>query len=217
MNKITSFPRLQTMGEEIANSVLHGIGALLSLIGFIPLVAHVNGGINGKTIGIVSCIIYASTIFIMFMSSTLYHASVKKSIKKVMRILDHSAIYLLIVGTYTPICLIILPKNIGLVILLFQSVCAISGIVFNALNFAFIKKIEVLLYCIMGLTIFAAAPYFNEIPFFCSCYAFKRRSSIYYRPYFLQTAAKKTHACSMACFCTCRRNQPLGICIFDCL
>ncbi len=91
----------QTPGEEIANSILHGIGALLAITGIVLLTLKGNGFFgNTKNVWlIVSGAIYGATMFIMFMASTIYHALSAESGKRVFRILDHSAIYLLIAGT----------------------------------------------------------------------------------------------------------------------
>ncbi|GMO46774.1 MAG: hemolysin III family protein [Termitinemataceae bacterium] len=159
--------RLQTVGEEIANSVLHGFGAVLAAVGFVPLILRACGflgGTNGGTRSVVSCIIYAVTIFVMFMASTLYHAISHIGVKKILRVLDHSAIYLLIAGTYTPICLIVLPRGIGLTLFLVEWTFAAAGITFHALNFKFLKKIEVLVYCIMGWAIATAATSLQNMP-----------------------------------------------------
>ncbi|MDR0709975.1 MAG: hemolysin III family protein, partial [Spirochaetaceae bacterium] len=98
----------QTIGEEIANSILHGLGSLLAAAGLMPLVFRAGGllgGRGGDAVATASYIIFSVTMIVMFLASTVYHAVPNKAAKRVLRVLDHSAIYLLIAGTYTPFCL----------------------------------------------------------------------------------------------------------------
>jgi hemolysin III len=166
---LKSFPakavRLQTVGEEIANSVLHGLGALLAAIGFIPLVLRAKGllgGTDGGEKAVAASVIYASTMLIMFLASTLYHAIRQGAVKRFFKIIDHSAIYLLIAGTYTPICFMVLPVNVGLPLFIFEWLFAAAGITLHAVNWTFLKRIEVILYCVMGWAIAFAAPYLKN-------------------------------------------------------
>ncbi|GAB1481641.1 hypothetical protein MASR2M78_04560 [Treponema sp.] len=99
----------QTPGEEIANSILHGLGALLGIAGLIILLLRGGGflgGSGGGAIAISAYSIYGASMFLLFLASTLYHAIQHEGAKQVFRILDHGAIYLLIAGTYTPFCLV---------------------------------------------------------------------------------------------------------------
>ncbi|MDR3338084.1 MAG: hemolysin III family protein, partial [Treponema sp.] len=92
----------QTVGEEIANSILHGLGALCAAVGLMPLVfraAGTLGGRGGGLIAITGYAVFAGTMIIMFLASTMYHGIQHKGAKRVLRILDHSAISLLIAGT----------------------------------------------------------------------------------------------------------------------
>ena len=98
----TSRHRPQTRGEEIANSVSHGIGFLLGLIAIPVLV--IRAGPHG-TAAVVGAAVFGSTLVLLYLSSTLYHALRPSRAKRVFRVLDHAAIYLLIAGTYTPFTL----------------------------------------------------------------------------------------------------------------
>lgn len=95
-----------TLGEELANSVTHGFGLALSIVGLIVLViaAASAGGVRE----IASCSIYGVTLILVYMTSTLYHGSTRVESKDFLRTLDHIAIFLLIAGTYTPFVLIAL-------------------------------------------------------------------------------------------------------------
>ena len=95
--------RPQSLGEEIANSVSHGIGLLAALVGA-PIVI-VAAARHGGAAGIVGASIFAATVMLLYFVSTLYHALARNRAKRVFRVLDHGAIFLLIAGTYTPFTL----------------------------------------------------------------------------------------------------------------
>jgi len=99
----TQLPRYST-GEEIANSLTHGLGIVLSIAGLAVLVAFASA--FGTVWHIVSCSIYGATQIILYTASTLYHSIPRPRAKAVLRLLDHSAIFLLIAGTYTPFTLV---------------------------------------------------------------------------------------------------------------
>jgi hemolysin III len=94
-------------------------------------------------------------MIIMFLASTLYHAIQHEGAKRIFRILDHSAIYLFIAGTYTPFCLLGLKGALGWVFLGFEWTLAAAGITLYAVNWAFIKKAELAIYILMGWAIVA--------------------------------------------------------------
>jgi hemolysin III len=97
-------------------------------------------------------------MILTFLASTLYHAIQHIEAKRVFRILDHGAIYLLIAGTYTPISLLALGGTRGWVLFAIEWGLAITGITLYSLNVKFIKKIEIGLYVVMGWAIAACAP-----------------------------------------------------------
>ena len=109
--------RTQSLGEEIANSVSHGVGLLAALIAAPVLV--VDAIHRGDTAGIVGASVFAATMVLLYITSTLYHALPPSRAKAIFRVLDHSAIYLFIAGTYTPFALGVLrgPWGSSLVIL----------------------------------------------------------------------------------------------------
>jgi hemolysin III len=146
----------QTPGEEIANSILHGLGALLAVAGLVFLLLRSGGffgtGIEGPAAR-VAYVIFTSAMITMFLASTLYHAIQHEGAKRVLRVLDHSAIYILIAGTYTPFCLIALNGPWGWTFLGIEWGLAILGITFYATNLKFIKKAELGIYILMGWAI----------------------------------------------------------------
>ena len=96
--------REQTSNEEIANSVTHGFGVVLSVAALPVLVALAS--IKGNIWHVVSCTIYGSTLIVLYLSSTLYHCFRSPRAKRIFMLADHSAIFLLIAGTYTPFTLV---------------------------------------------------------------------------------------------------------------
>ena len=95
--------RVPSLGEEIANSVSHGVGFLAALAAtpFLVLAAARRGG----AVAIVGASVFAGTTVVLYLASTLYHALPMNKAKRVFRIIDHSAIFVLIAGTYTPFTL----------------------------------------------------------------------------------------------------------------
>jgi hemolysin III len=136
----------QTIGEEIANSALHFIGALLGILGLVFLV-------NNARSSLPVYVIFASTMIFMFSASTAYHAIIPARIKYYFRIVDHQAIYIFIAGTYTPFCLLALKGTLGWALFCFEWVLALTGVILSAVQFRFIKKIEMIIFILMGWAI----------------------------------------------------------------
>ncbi|MDR0411882.1 MAG: hemolysin III family protein [Treponema sp.] len=146
----------QTAGEEIANSILHGLGGGLSIAGLVLLLARANGFIGGKgggTLAVTAYTLFMSTMLSMFLASTLYHAISYERAKRVFRVLDHSAIYLLIAGTYTPFCLLSIQGALGWVFFTCEWALAATGIILFSIDNKVIKKAEVFVYILMGWAI----------------------------------------------------------------
>lgn len=141
-----------TFGEEVFNSVTHGIGSLLAVIGTVTLV--VLSAVNSTALGLGTSLIYGISLIVLYTMSTVYHAIPFPKGKAVLRIFDHASIFLLIAGTYTPYCLIALQGNktaTGVVIAVWA--CAIVGIVLNAIDLKKTEKLGIVLYVIMGWAI----------------------------------------------------------------
>jgi hemolysin III len=99
-----SHRRAWSFGEELAHSVTHGVGLLASMAGLVILVAL--AARTGDPWRIVACSIYAATLVLLYATSTLYHALSATRARRALQLLDHSAIFLLIAGTYTPFALV---------------------------------------------------------------------------------------------------------------
>jgi len=138
----------QSLGEEIANSVSHGIGTLLAIAG--TVVAIVYAAIYGDAMSVVSAALYGASMIILYCSSTIYHALANNKAKKVFRVLDHCNIFVLILGTYIPVCLSLMRGALGWVYFGILVACTAVGIVFNAIDLKRWSKISVALYLIMG-------------------------------------------------------------------
>jgi hemolysin III len=141
-------------GEEIANSVTHGVGWLLSLTGLVFLV--VQAAATGGALRIVSCAIFGTTLVLLYASSTLYHALPSERAKHVFRVFDHSAIFLLIAGSYTPLVLTALGGGWGWS--LFGSVwfLAVVGILLSTLAHGRWRWLSITLYIVMGWLVVVA-------------------------------------------------------------
>jgi len=100
-----------SLGEEIANAVTHGVGALLSIAALILLVFAAAAWGDGWHLA--SAIVYGLTMFLLYMASTLYHAITHPTARHVFKIIDHAGIYLLIAGTYTPFTLVTIRNDGG--------------------------------------------------------------------------------------------------------
>lgn len=155
--------RPPTKGEEVANSVTHGVGLALSLVAFPFLVAAAARRFG--TPEVVGAAVFASSLVALYLVSTLYHAIRPSRAKEVLQKLDHTAIYLLIAGSYTPFTLGVLRGPWGWT--LFSLVWGIAGTGI-ALEFALGKKVHKLavgLYVAMGwLVVVAAKPLLAAVP-----------------------------------------------------
>lgn len=140
--------KTQTIGEEIANSISHGIGAGLSVAALVLLI--VRAANTSGALGVVSASIYGGSLVLLYLLSCLYHALAKTKARKLFQILDHCSIFILIVGTYTPIALSYIKGALGWTIFGIQAGCMVLGIVFNAINMERWKKASLVLYVIMG-------------------------------------------------------------------
>ena len=122
--------REYTLGEEIANSVTHGLGALLA-IAAIPILV-VRALDDGGGIYLFAALVYTLTMLLEYTMSTLYHAIAVDRAKRVFKVLDHSCIYLFIAGSYTPFCLISLADSGGVWLCAFVWLVALAGVACEA-------------------------------------------------------------------------------------
>jgi hemolysin III len=156
--------RTVSTGEEIANAITHGIGALLAVAALVVLI--VMAAIHGSVWHIVSFSIFGATLVLLYFASTLYHSLTHAKAKRVFHKFDHISIYLLIAGTYTPFCLTALRGWIGWTVLGVVWSCAILGAVLKAISVGKRIKLSTVLYILMGWVILVAIqPLYKAMPF----------------------------------------------------
>ena len=137
-----------SFGDELASSIIHGLGIVLSIAGLATLVAF--AALHGNAVAVVACAVFGASLVLLYTASTLYHSIPAAGAKPTLRALDHIAIYVLIAGTYTPFTLIALPATWGWS--LFAAVWALAR-AGSVLELGLLKryhKLAVLLYVGMG-------------------------------------------------------------------
>jgi hemolysin III len=143
--------------EELANATIHGIGAVLSIAAIILLVVF--SSLEGTALHVVSFLIYGVTMFLLYLSSTLVHSFPEGKTKDLFEIFDHSAIYLFIVGSYTPILFHVVQGTLGWVLFSIVWGMAVIGVVFKAFYAKKFLYTSTILYILMGwLIVFAWKP-----------------------------------------------------------
>ncbi len=155
-----------TLGEEIFNSVSHGVGALLSIAGCVVLIVFC--AIHNNAKAVVCASIFGASLIILYTMSTLYHALTNPKAKRVFRVFDHDTIFLLIAGTYTPYALCcIKPIWLGWTIFGCIWAAAVLGIVFSSVNLEKFSKFSTICYVLMGWgIILAIKPLYQVLPKF---------------------------------------------------
>jgi hemolysin III len=154
-----SLPKPYKLNEEIANAITHGIGTLLAIAALVILVLHANLYAPPEQAGyyLTSLCIFGSSAIFLYLSSTLYHSLLLTSAYPVFERLDHSAIYVLIAGTYTAYCLTALRGTVGWWIFGLIWTLAIAGITLYAIFGSRLRTISVFTYIAMGWIIVLAA------------------------------------------------------------
>ena len=146
--------RPQTRGEEIANTVSHGLGALLALAGAAPLAAR--GILSGSFKTGFSLVAYGASLVLLYTASAVYHAARDPRIKKALRVMDHCSIFVLILGTYVPMSLLVVGGRTGWMLFLTNTTLAAIGITLNAIDLKRFDKMSLALYALMGWLVVAA-------------------------------------------------------------
>lgn len=154
------------LGDILANAITHGIGAALAIAGGIYLIVAAT---RGSALDVVSCSIFAATLILVYICSTLYHSLVRTRARPVFHILDHSSIYLLIAGTYTPFTLVTLRGPLGWWVFGIEWALAIAGVLSKSIAMEHFKDgplavVSALVYLFQGwLIVFAASPLFHAL------------------------------------------------------
>ena len=155
--------RGQSLGEEIANSISHGAGLVGALAATPYLLGHAVQ--RGNAAFVVGTSVFAATVLLLYLASTLYHALPRGKAKHVFRIIEHSAIYLLIAGTYTPFALGVLRGGWGWTLIALVWVLAAGGVVLKSVGGVRHPILSMVLYLGMGwLMVVAVRPLWLRVP-----------------------------------------------------
>ncbi len=153
---------MYSLKEEVAHSLTHGLGVLLSIAGLVVLVAFAS--INGDVWRIVSSSIYGVTLILLYSASTLYHSIPQPKVKIILKKIDHSAIHLLIAGTYTPFLLVNLREGLGWLLFALVWGIAVLGVVLEVYRNERFKKLSIALYLGLGwLVVVAIKPMLDAV------------------------------------------------------
>jgi len=154
----------QSVGEEIANSITHGIGILLGIAALVLLITFTEAPRDAWRI--TSFSIYGASLIFLYLASTLYHSFSTRSVKRFLRKLDHAAVYVMIAGTYTPVTLILMRDSWwGWTLFGVIWAMAIGGILFKFFFFGRLRILSVLFYIAMGwLVVIAIKPLLTVAP-----------------------------------------------------
>ena len=152
MSATAKIERGYSVREEVLHAATHGVGAVLAVVAavFLFLKANGQGGV-----AVVAISIYAASMMLMFLSSTLYHAAYNSRYQRFFKMLDHSSIYFKIAGSYTPFALISLPASTGVWVLVGAWAAAFAGTLFKLINYLRntgrrYKGVSLAFYLIMG-------------------------------------------------------------------
>ena len=140
--------RSQTRGEEIANTISHGLGAVLALSFAAPLA--VRGILSGSAKAGFSLTAYAFSLVLLYTASAVYHGVRDPKVKRALRIMDHCSIFVLILGTYVPMSLLVVGGRTGWMLFLTNTTLAVVGIVLNTIDLKRFDKVSLALYALMG-------------------------------------------------------------------
>ena len=154
--------REETLGEEIASALTHGLGAAAALAGGAVLITL--AALYGDGWQLSAAIVFGITLLLLYVASTLYHAIQHPVVKGRLKVFDHCAIYLLIAGTYTPFTLIGLRDTVGWWLFAVIWALAFFGVIFKLFYTGRFELISTLVYIAMGwLIVVAAKPVMNAL------------------------------------------------------
>ncbi len=153
----------QSLGEEIFNSVSHGVGAILAIIG--TVIAIIYAYLHGDTLSIISAVFYGLGLIILYTASTLYHSLTNYTAKRIFQILDHCSIYILILSSYVPVSLSLMRGSRGWLLFGINAACTALGVTFTAINMKKFHPIAMVLYILMGWSVvFLGIPTLATLP-----------------------------------------------------
>ena len=143
-----------TLGEELFNSISHGIGAILSVVALVLMVLKAHTALSEVTVSL-----FGSAMIILYTMSCIYHAlSSKLEGKKILRVLDHCNVYLLVYGTYIPVSLLGIGGKLGWILFSFVSIITITGITLSSIKIDKFQLLEVICHLLNGWSIVIGIP-----------------------------------------------------------
>ncbi len=148
MSKKNENSMMYTVGEEIFNSVSHGVGVLLSIAALVLLIVF--AAIYSDGYGLASALVYGISLILLYTMSMVYHIVQNKTAKKVLRIFDHCSIFILIAGTYTPYLLVSMRGALGWTIFGIIWGVTVIGILMNAISLEKFRILSLICYVLMG-------------------------------------------------------------------
>ena len=143
----------QSMGEEIANAISHGMGALLAITGSVVLIMVAIQ--QGQVMGIVSSSIYGSSLIFLYLSSTLYHSLTSYKAKRLFQLFDHCGIFILILGCYAPMALSLMGGMAGWMLFGWNILLTVFGLALNSIGVKRFQTLSIVLYLLMGWSVVA--------------------------------------------------------------
>lgn len=159
MEKVSQY----SITEEIFNCITHGVGIIISIAALVVMVIFSSR--YGNATHIVSSIIFGTALILLYTASTLYHGFQKPKLKRTFKIIDHSCIYVLIAGTYTPFMLITLHGTLGWTIFSIVWSLSVLGILFKVFFVNRFETFSTIAYILMGwIIIFAIKPLCQALP-----------------------------------------------------
>jgi hemolysin III len=156
----------ESLGDILANAITHGVGAALAIAGAVCLIV---ASTRGSAWHVTSCSIFAGTLILVYLCSTLYHSLVRTRARHVFQVLDHSSIYLLIAGTYTPFALVSMRGPVGWTMFGIEWGLATAGVVSKSValdrfRHGRLAVVSALVYLLQGwLIVFVAKPLVEAI------------------------------------------------------
>lgn len=150
--------------KDPGSAITHFIGMLLAAVAAIPLLA--TAALSGGSATIGALAVFAASMVLLYGASTTYHTfDISEKINKLLRKIDHMMIFVLIAGSYTPICAIVLEQSVGIPLLIGVWACAAVGMLINAFWITCPKWFSSLIYILMGwLCVFAMVPLTRTLP-----------------------------------------------------
>ena len=153
---------IYSLGEELWNAISHGIGTALSIAALILCV--VKSAHTGSALSVVCSALYGSSLILLYLVSTLYHALGRNGAKRVFRVLDHCTIFVMILGTYLPVLLLAIGGAVGWIFFGIVAAAAILGITLNAIDVERFEKGSLYCYIAMGwIIVLAFKPLYDAV------------------------------------------------------